>query len=291
GVILFEMLAGRPPFDGATYAVLVAKLLTQEPPMLSALRPGLPGSLVTAVHRALAKEPKDRFQTADQFAAALPGDKTASMIELAGTLDSSSGAVAVPPPTLRLAHKKWPLVIVLAAAVACAGVVTFIVVPKDTPAPASAVPMPAVVSPGSATPSVPAHVAGRLHVRTVPAGAMVSIDGQDKGTTPIEITLAPGRYNVQVALDGYHTIASEEDVRSQERSSVVLQLQQATQPIATKAKKPDPKRPPPTKSLPTGPITTVPEPKPEPKPEPTSEPTREPKAPVKGSGGAKPNPY
>jgi len=290
GVILFEMLAGRPPFEGATYAVLVAKLLTQAPPMLSELRPGLPGVLVSAVHRALEKEPTDRFQTAEQFLLALPGEKTPSMIELAGTLDSSSGAVAVARPTTmkRVPSGRKPLFALLAAAVVAAGAVTFFVLRKDKPpAPAASAPSAGVAS-AAVVPSqpplpqpAPVEAVGLLHIKSVPANAMVSIDGQLKGPTPIEITLKAGRYKVKVELQGYDTIESEEDVRAKERASVVLQLQKAAAP--SKSSKPDPKKQ--TK------IDAKIEPKaPE---EPTLEPKPERKTGKTGktSGGAKPNPY
>ena len=95
GVILYEMLAGQPPFNGATYPILVAKLLTADPPLLSELRPGLPASLVAAVHRALEKEPEKRFPSCDAFAAALPNERTNSgSLEMAQTLDSGRLAAA-----------------------------------------------------------------------------------------------------------------------------------------------------------------------------------------------------
>ncbi len=91
GVIMYELLAGKPPFDGATYAVLVAKLLTSEPPLLAEIRPGLSPKLVAAVHRALEKEPQKRFQSAEEFANALPAPNSASAVELATTQIRRSG--------------------------------------------------------------------------------------------------------------------------------------------------------------------------------------------------------
>jgi serine/threonine protein kinase len=64
GVLLFEMLAGRPPFiDVLPSAVLVKQATAQAPP-LPRLRPDVPKSLAIAVHTLLAKRPEDRPRTA-----------------------------------------------------------------------------------------------------------------------------------------------------------------------------------------------------------------------------------
>jgi len=69
--ILFEMIAGVPPFKGATAAALLAQHLTAKPPSICAQRPNCPPSIDAAVARALEKTPADRFRTAREFMAAL----------------------------------------------------------------------------------------------------------------------------------------------------------------------------------------------------------------------------
>jgi serine/threonine-protein kinase len=71
GCVLFEMLAGQPPFTGPTAESVVRQHTLAPPPALSALRESVPSAVVSAIGRALAKSPGDRFQTALQFAAAL----------------------------------------------------------------------------------------------------------------------------------------------------------------------------------------------------------------------------
>jgi serine/threonine-protein kinase len=88
GVIFYEMLAGQPPFVGQTYAVLVAKMLTTEPPLLNTVREGLPPKTIAAIHRALEKEPTARHASAEAFLAALPTASSASAPELASTVVS-----------------------------------------------------------------------------------------------------------------------------------------------------------------------------------------------------------
>jgi Tol biopolymer transport system component len=71
GVILYEMAAGRPPFEARSRASLMAAILTHEPQPLSLLRGGIPASLDRTVQKCLAKDPNDRWQSAADLAAAL----------------------------------------------------------------------------------------------------------------------------------------------------------------------------------------------------------------------------
>lgn len=71
GCVLFEVLTGEPPFKGSTPMALLAQRLTSEAPMLSGAMAEVPSGLEDAVHRALAREPADRFPTAKKFAEAL----------------------------------------------------------------------------------------------------------------------------------------------------------------------------------------------------------------------------
>jgi serine/threonine-protein kinase len=75
GIIAYELCCGRRPFDGPDKLELIrAQLLTPPPPPRD-LRKALPEDLVAVVLKALAKRPKDRWQTADEFREALAGIK------------------------------------------------------------------------------------------------------------------------------------------------------------------------------------------------------------------------
>jgi eukaryotic-like serine/threonine-protein kinase len=75
--VLFEALAGRPPFEHRNEAVVLQMHLTQPAPDLRALRPDIPAELAAGIGRAMAKAPADRWQTAgamrDALAAAMVG--------------------------------------------------------------------------------------------------------------------------------------------------------------------------------------------------------------------------
>ncbi len=71
GVMLYEMLAGEPPFGGPTAQAIAAKRISGEIPSLRRLRPSVPESLERVVLTSLAPIPADRFTTPGQFAQAL----------------------------------------------------------------------------------------------------------------------------------------------------------------------------------------------------------------------------
>ena len=68
GCVLYEMLAGTPPFAGATGETLAHQHLSVEPPPVTSARPAVPEATARALTKALAKTPADRFSTASQFA-------------------------------------------------------------------------------------------------------------------------------------------------------------------------------------------------------------------------------
>jgi len=69
--VLYEMLAGRPPFDGPTVQAVLARLSIELPAPIRTARPSVPIAMEAAVLKALAKVPADRFATIAQFADAL----------------------------------------------------------------------------------------------------------------------------------------------------------------------------------------------------------------------------
>jgi eukaryotic-like serine/threonine-protein kinase len=80
GALVYEMLAGHPPFHGLTPQALIAAHLARPVPPLGEVRPTVPPDLVAIVHRCLEKRPADRYQDAGELVAALdtvaPGDRT-----------------------------------------------------------------------------------------------------------------------------------------------------------------------------------------------------------------------
>ncbi len=75
GCVLFEMIAGVPPFVGPNQQVIQSRHLHEPSPDLRNSRPNVPAGLAGAVTKSLAKVPADRFRSADEFAEALAPDR------------------------------------------------------------------------------------------------------------------------------------------------------------------------------------------------------------------------
>ena len=110
GAVLYEMLAGEPPFTGPTPQAILARVMTEEPRPLSLRRKTVPSHVEATVACALQKLPADRFQTAAEFSAALTG---AGPARLQGSrrLPAVRGGSAVP----------WGLSVALLLALAWVG--------------------------------------------------------------------------------------------------------------------------------------------------------------------------
>jgi serine/threonine protein kinase len=75
--VLFEMLAGEPPFTGPNARVVLARQASERPPSVELARPAAAGSVASALRKALAKVPADRHPTVAGFVAALEAEPTA----------------------------------------------------------------------------------------------------------------------------------------------------------------------------------------------------------------------
>jgi serine/threonine-protein kinase len=101
GCVLYELLAGEPPYTGATGQVILMKRFTEPVPSIRRLRPSVPESVDQAIQRALAPLPADRFQSAGQLAQALQpslATPTGTPTVVTGTAAAAASSVATPAP-------------------------------------------------------------------------------------------------------------------------------------------------------------------------------------------------
>ena len=71
GCVLYEMLGGEPPFTGASRTAVLARQTAGQVPPLRTICPEVPPPVERAILRALARQPEERFPTADEFGSAL----------------------------------------------------------------------------------------------------------------------------------------------------------------------------------------------------------------------------
>ena len=106
GCVLYEMLAGEPPFTGPSAQAVVARILTEQPRSLRTIRDSVPTPLDRVVIRALARLPADRYATAARFSEELgraAGDQRAS--ESAAAVPSGAIPTAQPASAPRPAAR------------------------------------------------------------------------------------------------------------------------------------------------------------------------------------------
>jgi serine/threonine protein kinase len=92
GVVLYEMIAGRIPFEGDTSWTLIFKHINEPPPSIAGIQP----AVQKVIDRALAKKPEDRYQTARALAADYM--EAIGMLAEASTLRMSLPASRTPSP-------------------------------------------------------------------------------------------------------------------------------------------------------------------------------------------------
>jgi serine/threonine protein kinase/tetratricopeptide (TPR) repeat protein len=101
--VLYEMLAGQPPFSGATTQAMLVRRLTEPAPSVRTLRPTVPEAVDGAIRRALAAVPADRFSTMAQFCQALqtttPSASTAASALSSAPSSAPSSATTIVTPT------------------------------------------------------------------------------------------------------------------------------------------------------------------------------------------------
>jgi serine/threonine-protein kinase len=113
GVILYELLAGQPPFNGASAAVIAAIVADTVPP-LRGLRAEVPAELDAAIARALEKKPADRFPDVSALAAALapfgsPGRTSERFLAVRRASSPNLAAVRIPPPAFEVSEQDGAL--------------------------------------------------------------------------------------------------------------------------------------------------------------------------------------
>ena len=236
GVVMFELLTGRVPFQGEGFGEILVAQITQQAPRPSSINPQVPAELEAIVLHALEKDRNRRFQSMDEFAAAiadpaghlarwqqLPVASPASSSHSGRTLFLDENAPppplqptvtrtgqGQPPTTLSGAaaemqsramaqaprRGRGPVIVISAAAVLVVAGVVGVVVLRR----------PAETPTVQAATTPPADETIIISIASDPPGAKVTGAVQGElGTTPLKLPLkkTAGAFDVRVTLDGY----------------------------------------------------------------------------------------
>jgi serine/threonine-protein kinase len=185
GVILYELVAGRRPFEATSYIDLALKIATDTPESLVKLVHGTPQGFARVVSRAMARDPAQRYATVDELVQALepyaaglrPSDASVmsaprpvasgSVVPLKTPLSTESQP-SYPPAGMRPARSRtWTVIAVLAAVAALVWIARALLpgaVPTASPTggedKAGAPPPPPARAAASATPAPATHGEG-----------------------------------------------------------------------------------------------------------------------------------
>jgi serine/threonine-protein kinase len=126
GVIAYELLAGQSPWGGSDSIQLIAQVLTHEPPPMLTLDPTLPSGLATIVHRAIARDRADRYESMGAVLDALDEAFPASPPSRRTTPPARVQTTPVRPKRVERPHRTPRMV---AVSVLVVGVVAFAAIP------------------------------------------------------------------------------------------------------------------------------------------------------------------
>ena len=215
-VVGYEMMSGKPPFEGPTAQAILTAHLTTPPLPLTEIRPEVPSGVSNAIARALSKQPEDRYHTAQEFADAL----------------MHAGVTTVPALPVPARPKRWPLIMGAAAAVIVAAVLFLqrgdpaipaaLLADMRTAADSGRLDALAALVDSAGVPishgelrELGPRVAGSLRVTSTPGGARLDIARagpladfaargfRPLGTAPTEtIPLVAGEYAIRATRDG-----------------------------------------------------------------------------------------
>ena len=230
GVVLYELVANRKPFNAETLTATVIQILQEDPPALETIAPGLPPQLVNAVNRALAKDPAKRFATAgelgkelqwirqalqssnqgfgalDETRFASPSEWAAMQGQLERDRKDSTNPTAVVPGTgtgTVLARKRSWLIPAVGVGAIAAIVGAAMYVRNRPPADDRTPRTEARAVAPAAEAAAPAQFS--LQVATTPAGATIALEGSPTSQiTPATLALSgAGPHRVRLSKAGF----------------------------------------------------------------------------------------
>jgi len=239
GVIAYELMTGRPPFDAENPLAILIQHVQEPPPAMAEVRPDLevPEEVEELVMRCLRKAPEERFQSAADLVAeirrceAALGGRFREVVRVEGArppprkrdirdVETVIGPVETPPRASR--RRGWLWGGVSLAILAAAGSIAYGLFAPGAPVEEPQVPVgtPTAPSPAPAAPTpaeAPTPASVRLRLTSVPDGAEVLLGDRVLGRTPGEVEVPFGRQAVSLTFrkggfqDGQASVVPDRD--------------------------------------------------------------------------------
>ncbi|WP_224367245.1 TonB family protein [Hyalangium versicolor] len=230
GVVMYQMLQGRPPFIARDHLELIFSHCKEPPPPFNSLRPHIPvpHDIEAVVMRCLEKDPARRFQSMDEMLEAMrsanmaagghsgifkrPGGGTTGPhasppFATAGAPDTNASTLAldisveVPEAVAKTRRRKVMVMGGLAAGAVVVGLVATVFMMRSREVPpaapvkvetATVAPVPATPPPPAPEPAQAAPQMVRLRLMSEPTGAHVYYQGKERGVTPFLLEIPAG---------------------------------------------------------------------------------------------------
>ena len=239
GVVLYEMLAGRLPFDADNHTDLAMQHLRDEPPPLTTINPAVPIQIEQIIRRVMAKDPAARYRTADQLGRALM-DYRRMADQLTGyqaatPINAGSNSTPVAAPSIGSATPAgtdwlgWILGALASIAVIGLIPLLFLVLRAySAPRPEPGVtPAPTPTAVGAAAATRPPFAEQVLIPKLI--GLTQKDAEQLAGTTGLQIIIGPGRFDAQIPSGAVAVQDPPQGRRVPRNSSVEINLSQGPQ--------------------------------------------------------------
>jgi len=202
GVLLYEMVSGRVPFDATTIGRLVEQISKGEYQSPSQRNPGVPREIEAIIARCLKRNPAARYQTAHELLTDVRRAMTALNPPPAG---SAIQTTTLPAPWLR---NNWQTLTIAAMALTIVALLVILATsggvsppPQSSSAPAAA---PNVAAPTPTAATAASAEMRSVRINTLEGRADVYRNSQMVGTTPYEITAPLGeRVRLTLKRAGY----------------------------------------------------------------------------------------
>ncbi len=202
GIILFEMLTGRVPFEGDNTVAIAMKQVAEEPPAPSSINPNVSPALDAVVLRALAKDPAQRYASAQEMIAAL--DSAEADPEKGGHTRRFAAMVAADQE--ESGRRRWPWIALLIALLLAGGALAYFLTRPDM------VEVPDVTGEQEAVATNQLRDAGfevdtQQRESDVPEGEVIETDpsggdeAEEGSTVTLFVSLGPGTIAVPDVVD------------------------------------------------------------------------------------------